>query len=238
MGEAAYPPEQIDLERRQREARRVVGLGEGDVALSAWNTEAADGRGDGFIGVATHGLHRGQQRRPLDAVGGSRALDVQHRHAQIAVITESEGDQLLETRVGKELPPTDVARLACHRGRHGRVRRPRCRCRGIARRGSACGRAHRGRYRPLVRHRECRRAIARLEGAGAQRERAGERQGAKRERLKRHEECLRPDGGRRPRSAAPRQGRPHLRPRPPPPPRHCARPRTAPARCEISAAPP
>ena len=57
------------------------------------------------IGV---GADRGNQSRALDAILRACLFDVQHGHAQIAVVGQRQFDQFLQTRVVEKFAPADV----------------------------------------------------------------------------------------------------------------------------------
>jgi len=64
--------------------------------------------GDPLLGEGRAGVHRRQQLDALDAVQGLRPLDVQGRHAQVAVVGKRQADDLPQLVVGEELLPRDV----------------------------------------------------------------------------------------------------------------------------------
>ncbi len=86
---------------------------------------AADGRLATHVQIArsaaarprTVGTHRRQQIGTLDAVQRAIGVDIQRRHAQVAVVLQRYLDQLLQRRVAKEFAPAQFAlRLRRARG--------------------------------------------------------------------------------------------------------------------------
>ena len=104
--EASHPTEQVELVRADAEA---------DSVLMEVHGKSRPGKvfRQALVGGRGAGIDLREQIGALDLVLGPGPLDVQRRHAQIAVIGQGQTDQLLQLRVNKKLLPRSVGcRLA------------------------------------------------------------------------------------------------------------------------------
>ena len=91
-----HATEQVELERRQAEAgpvgfrfqRRIVRADALHLRVEA---------------------KRGQAIGTLDPVLRAGALDVEHGHAQVAVVGQGEGEDFVQARIGEEITPAQLA---------------------------------------------------------------------------------------------------------------------------------
>ena len=55
-------------------------------------------------------VERREQAGARDLILRARRLDVEHRHAQVAIVLQRELDDLLQARIGEEIAPADIRR--------------------------------------------------------------------------------------------------------------------------------
>jgi hypothetical protein len=142
FAQAAHAPEKVDLEVRSD--RRGIEVAHAP-AGSGGRAGGAETRGGVTAGARKRrtGGHLRKEAGALDAVERAGALDGKHRHAQVTIVAQRAGDQLLELRIGKKIAPADV--------RDGGVRRrtvgPCSRCSARRRRQRPLGGNIRLRFR-------------------------------------------------------------------------------------------
>ncbi|MCY1504288.1 hypothetical protein D9M68_384530 [compost metagenome] len=101
VAEVAHAPEQVELVGRHAEVGAVL---RGDARFAAGRQAARRARAR----AGGAGVDGGEQVGPRDAVLGARTLDVERRHAQVAVVGEREFDHALQLLVDEEVAPADV----------------------------------------------------------------------------------------------------------------------------------
>jgi hypothetical protein len=112
FAQVAHAAEQVELVGRHAQVGAVL---RGDARLAAGRQAARRAR----AAAARAGFDAWEQARARDAVLGPCALDVERRHAQVAVIGEREFDHAPQPACRRRIAPADVER----RGRGDAARR-------------------------------------------------------------------------------------------------------------------